>query len=418
MWNASPYGNSELRQVLRSFSACVQEALIVKCDTAARTVAFLRSNAVAPDPRVEKEAVALHEAGWNVLIMAWDRSCSLPHEERDYASVFRIRIHAPFGAGIRNVPRKLRWNLALLRWLIANRKKYSHIHACDYDTIMPALAAKLLFGKKVVYDVFDHILLSPTTVSGQGIIGMLQRTSVSVLAGVMKFIEYWAIRRADAVILVDECRKPLIEGSKPRRLTYIYNTPPAQVAGTQAEKEHSPRLCIAYVGVLYRERGLIEMLDVVNQHPEFSLSLAGFGGDQGVIASKAASIPNVRFLGTVSYERALAISTEADVLFATYDPGLPFHKYSSANKLFEAMMLGKPIIVARGTGMDEVVTRYDIGRVVEYGDIESLEDALVQIASMTVDERRALSERARKLYETSYSWDLMRSRLLELYESM
>lgn len=41
-------------------------------------VVILRSNPVAPDPRVEKEARALSGAGYSVIALGWDRSAALP----------------------------------------------------------------------------------------------------------------------------------------------------------------------------------------------------------------------------------------------------------------------------------------------------------------------------------------------------
>lgn len=37
------------------------------------SVIFLRTNPVSPDPRIEKEADALIEVGYNVSVFAWDR---------------------------------------------------------------------------------------------------------------------------------------------------------------------------------------------------------------------------------------------------------------------------------------------------------------------------------------------------------
>ena len=81
-------------------------------------------------------------------------------------------------------------------------------------------------------------------------------------------------------------------------------------------------------------------------------------------------------------------------------------------------MLGKPIIVARGTSMDEAVTDLNIGKVVRYGDVEQLEMALLEIAAINIDERSALIARAKAAYENGYSWGAMRSRLVELYDDL
>jgi glycosyltransferase involved in cell wall biosynthesis len=119
----------------------------------------------------------------------------------------------------------------------------------------------------------------------------------------------------------------------------------------------------------------------------------------------------------VPYERALELSAQADVLFATYDPAIPNHRLSSPNKLFEALMLGKPIIVARDTNMDYLVEAEGCGLVVTYGDVPGLEEALARLQQDGAL-RRQMGARARQTYETTYSWPRMQARLLSLYREV
>ena len=180
-------------------------------------------------------------------------------------------------------------------------------------------------------------------------------------------------------------------------------------------KEPGCTLRLAYIGLLQVERGLTEMLQVLKIHPEWHLDLAGFGGDEETIRTAAASLKNVRWHGRVPYERALQLSQAADVLFALYDPAIPNHRYSSPNKVFEAMMLGKPIIVARSTNMDMMIERLGCGLVVEYGNIPELEQALLRL-QQDPHFTAQLGVEARKAYDTSYSWNEMQLRLCKLYQ--
>ena len=45
-------------------------------------IVFCRSNPIAPDPRVEKEARALRQAGHEVVVVGWDRTGELPIDEK------------------------------------------------------------------------------------------------------------------------------------------------------------------------------------------------------------------------------------------------------------------------------------------------------------------------------------------------
>lgn len=367
-------------------------------------ILITRSNPIAPDPRVEKIGRALIEVGFDACAVGWDRTGKLAQEEnREGVPVIRLSIRAEFGKGMGNLPQLLRWQWGLWRWLLRHRAEYDLIHACDFDTILPALWMKAFHRKRVVYDIFDfyadHLRATP-----------------SFIKSIIRSIDLWAIGKADALILVDESRIGQVKGSKPRSTTIIYNSP-EDVGGISPAHDVQMKgsMRLAYVGLLQVERGLLEMLAVLKKHPEWQLDLAGFGGDEAVILAAARDMTNVRWHGRVSYPIALQLSAAADVLFATYDPSIENHKYSSPNKIYEAMMLGKPIIVARGTNMDRVVGEANCGCVVPYGDIPSLEDSLLTLA----DNQGILAElgaNARQAYEKRYAWTIMRKRLSDVYE--
>jgi glycosyltransferase involved in cell wall biosynthesis len=372
------------------------------------SVVFLRSNPIAPDPRVEKEASCLADAGYSVRVIAWDRSAELlALEERGKVRIERLPIAARYGRGLANFPALLRWQMGLVHWLSAHRNEYTIIHACDFDTILPALWLKAHHGKTVVYDIFDfyadHLRATP-----------------SWIKGAIRRMDTWAIGRADALILADDARLRQIGGASPRSVTVIYNSPEDEKQSLEDEARRSAdsaqewRLKIAYVGLLQIERGLVELLEVLARRPEWHLDLAGFGGDEEQVLQLARALPNVTWHGRVLYDEALALSAQAEVLVATYDPTIPNHRYASPNKIFEAMMLGKPVVVAAGTHMDELIQAGGCGLVVQYGDVDALEGALASLAADPAL-RQALGEAARSLYERSYSWERMRQRILDLY---
>ncbi len=400
-------------------------------------VLICRSNPIAPDPRVEKIARALASAGENfrsaqqdgerypdgyaVSILGWDRTGELSTADLLPTSgepipLFRLPVRGAFGHGLQNLPSLLRWQAGLLRWLVQHRQEYDLIHACDFDTILPALYCKRWWGKSVIYDIFDfyadHLRATP-----------------NILKQLIRWVDLRAISWADALILADETRYEQIAGARPKRSAVIYNSPEeirpnnstASVAKQDEtgvlpdrQKSDSQGLRLVYVGLLQVERGLIEMISILQRHPEWILDLAGFGGDEQRLHQLVCAMPNVVWHGRVSYQRALQLSQAADVLFATYDPAIPNHRYSSPNKVFEAMLLGKPIIVARNTNMDRMIEQLECGLVIDYGDLSALEGALVKLQT-DPDFRLRLGANARHAYETTYSWSKMEERLLAIY---
>ena len=363
--------------------------------------AMFRSNPVTPDPRVEKTAFAASQLG-SVNVVGWDRigNSTSPQNRTDFILEL-FSFPASFGSGIRNFSRLLRWQWFLVKWVLKNGRGISIFHAFDFDTIFPALLGKLLYKTRVVYDICDfyadHV-----------------RNTPDWILSVILFLDRLAVRSADAVILVDDVRVDQLGNIKPRRLEFIYNTPrDVQVESDRAHEGFT----IAYIGLLQVERGLLELIDVLDLHPNWHLDLAGFGGDENIIVSAAEKVPGVTWHGRVDYEKAIRLSQDADVLIATYDPQIPNHRFSSPNKVFEAMMLSKPVIVAEGTHIDEIINTWQCGLAVPYGNLGALDLALGKLSQDT-SLRLELGKNARKAYDEKYSWNIMEHRLIDVYTSL
>ena len=128
-----------------------------------KRVVLLRSNPVNPDPPVEKAALALLNAGYNVTIIGWDRNTNDAVKKDfiqilDYkVEVVRFGIRAQFNGGIRKNLFPLCNFLKCLRsWLVKNKSTYDIIHAFDFDTGFVASRYAKKFNKKLVYHILDY----------------------------------------------------------------------------------------------------------------------------------------------------------------------------------------------------------------------------------------------------------------------
>ena len=370
-----------------------------------KSILIIRSNPIAPDPRVEKIAYALAEAGYTVRALGWDRSGDFKTQEnRGGYQVERIHSQASNRHGVGNLPQLFGWQVRLTGWLLKHHREFQIIHACDFDTLLPALWCKRRYHQQVVYDIFDFY-------------ADMLRATPRWLVGLIRRAELKAIEAADAVILADQARMEQIRGSHPRRVTVIYNSPADGIVERIPASTQAGALRIAYFGNLQRERGLFELLAVMAKHPDWRLDLGGFGSEEAQVRQQAAQMPNVIWHGLVAYPEVLRLSAAADTLLATYSPAVPNNRYSSPNKVFEAMLLGRPVVVARGTNADRLVEETQGGLVVEYGSVESLEQALTRLAADPAY-REELGQNGRRAYEANYSWARMRRRLEDLYASL
>src|SRR5437867_650721 len=97
-----------------------------------------------------------------------------------------------------------------------------------------------------------------------------------------------------------------------------------------------------------------------------------------------------------------------------YDTEVPGNRLASPNKLFEAMMFGKPVIASADTRMAEVVREEGCGLVVPYGDSSALRGAIERLM-LSPGDAEGMGARGRKAYEAKYNWRAMERRLLEAY---
>lgn len=376
-------------------------------------VIFVRSNPVMPDPRVEKEANSLLELGYDVGILAWNRNTDSEKTskygtiplERGTVPIRWFNVRATFGGGIRNIFSLVIFLLLELGWLIKHRREYDVIHACDFDTVIPAFICSKLFGKKYVYDIFDYYVDAYSV--------------PTFIKPLIEKIDIFMIGCANAVIIVNESRYKQIEKSNPKKLFVIHNSPDIkyfQHNESQVIHNESTKPKFVYVGILSEGRMLKEIIEVFEKTKEWELHIGGFGELEEYIKGKANNNTNILFYGKIPYKTTLKLESQCDALFAVYDPSIPNHKYSSPNKFYEAMILGKPIIVAEGTGIDKIVKAENLGKTIPYTK-EALLIACRDVVSEI--EQNVISSKAMvDLYNKKYSWNIMRDRLKELYNGI
>lgn len=369
-----------------------------------KNVVFVAANPFNPDPRAEKQMISLEKNNYHVFAIGWDRFSNQDTIGKlgENIKVYRKGIPSDFGLGKKNLIPLIKWQFSLLKMLIKQRKQYDIIHAANFDSILPSLMMKLLFRKKVTYDIYDFYVDSfPVP---------------NKLKKLVLKLDCFAIKSADAIILPTEYRLDQIRCSTYKKIAFIHNTPANTTIDGKINKK-TDQLVISYVGVLQNDRFLDEMIEIVKSESKFTLNIAGFGVREKDILNNIKDAPNIHFLGKVDYSKSLKISNEADVLFCIYNPDIPNHKYSAPNKMYEAMMLGKPLLVAKNTGVDKIVDDEKIGFVVDYHNISDTKEALHALYE-NKQLREEMSNNALNVYENKYSWNEMEKRLLELYSSL
>ena len=106
----------------------------------------------------------------------------------------------------------------------------------------------------------------------------------------------------------------------------------------------------------------------------------------------------------------------ADVVYSLLDPTKRLFRLAAPNKLFEALVAGRPILVTRGTWAADEVVAADCGLEVEYS-----KDALrAAIRALQADPaaRERMGRNALRLAREKYNWSRDEAALLEAYRGI
>lgn len=364
-------------------------------------VLIIRSNPCNPDSRVEKIATSLSKLRTHVSVLAWDRDGSTDsNESRPGYHIHRVGIKASYGAGLANIVPMIKFQYKTLVYLWKNRANIDAIHACDFDTALPAFCIAKLCKKILIYDIFDYYV-----------------DTFSVpkkLKPIIKEIENFIINHADACIICSDSRLKQIAPATPKKQVIIHNAPkkPKTLKVFKLKNSKRHRIKIAYVGSLSPHRYIKELLELVQENHLLELHIAGFGVLQDMVEHYAKESDNIEFYGKICYEDTLALENACDILTALYNPDITNHIYAAPNKFYESLFLGKPVVMIRGTGMSEYVLNYKLGEVIDFSKENLLQACIRLVETNTKD----LEKKRKYIYETQFSWDIMEQKLFGIYK--
>ena len=377
-------------------------------------IALVRSNSIIYDIRTIKVLASLYKR-YNLLILGWDRNGLYKFDHlkevmnwkpNDIKTRVRILgIRAPLGREslVSYIPMVFYFPIFWI-WVLINliKSKPKVVYACDLDTILPCYIYKVLFRKKLIFDVYDRYAMT------------LIPAKFKTLHAIVNFFEEFFSAHVDVLIniskeVLDTFRK------KPARSIIIMNCPKDYDFKKEESNESHP-LKIVYTGAVWREsRGLENIIAVIKDLTDVEFVIAGWYREKDKkFLDQILEIPNVKFKGLLEPNEALALEASSDVMIALYDPELLLYNVTLPNKLFEAMMCGVPLITNVAS---HVVNEVGSGIIVKYNDKEQIKKAIVSLRDDS-ELRRRLGLNGRKAFLQKYSWSKMEEELFKICDSL
>jgi glycosyltransferase involved in cell wall biosynthesis len=314
--------------------------------------------------------------------LRWDRQClGVITTKHDNYITDMVQLKAPSGNG----SVMLYW----LRWWNAEYQKIKEfkpdvVHCLNWDTLLPAVRAKHSIGCKVIYHALDSL--------GGSYNGKLK------LRIPARMIEKLTAKWADEIFVVSE---PFLDIF--HRGIVIYNIP--EDTGVKPKSKEG-QFTLFYGGNISNARLIKEVARVTRLY-KARFVLAGKEMDKGIIDYAVSQ--GAEYIGVISHDELIRQTLDASATICLSDMSIPDFRMSMPNKLFEAMMCGKPIVVTDGTPMAKVVDREHCGVVLQ--NVSELARAL---SFLKIDGAR-LGQNGREAYEKQYNWTTESHKLLNVY---
>lgn len=353
-------------------------------------IVLIRSNDIVSDPRAMKYVNFYQAESIPYRLIGWDRDGSLKLASQAY--YYRNRVGYNIG-GFKAALNRLKWFIFVIKTLRKHHKKGSiTIHACDLDSVFPAVVYKKFFNNsiKIIFDIFDWY---SATLYNQH----------PIILHSFKYMERIVIQSVDQIILCEPERKEQIPYSiDEEKISILPNIPNFSdrffLFTDHQYKFDNSLITFAYVGGLVNERCIDEIIELARTG-HINLLIAGYGDEKyKKKLLNLSTCPNIKYFGKVAYKTGLNIMYNADIIYAMYETSNPNHIYAAPNKYYEAMFLGKPIFTTKGTIVERKVNQNNIG----YVSHESIQAISNTIDLITHESITLLGNNALRLWNAKY----------------
>jgi glycosyltransferase involved in cell wall biosynthesis len=388
-------------------------------------ILMVLENSFPPDERVENEIDILLKNGFQITLVCTKRTGKIEIEEKNGLTILRIPLSKfiyKSGALALELPFYFYfWNKHLKDILKGIRFDAIHLHDLPLVKVCASLAVKYNLplvcdyheNRPEIMKMYHHVQSFP----GKWLISVIRWLKYQVKESL----------KADRLILVtDEAKEYYINnyGLDPQKIVVL----PNYISLDRFRKlipEHNVKpsdhnnFTLAYFGDTGLRRGTLTILEAADKLRDKNIHflIIGTSSEQQFLEkeARALNLNNVTFAGWVPPAEAMKLIDEADAGICPFLRNI-HHDTTYANKMFQYMAMGKPVIVSDCTAQANFVTRENCGLVFEAGNVDELCGSILKLTDRK--EYDLFSRNASACVTEKYNWENYGSRLIELYSSL
>jgi glycosyltransferase involved in cell wall biosynthesis len=380
-----------------------------------------------PDERVENEILVLTKEGFHVTLVcaAKERNGNITVEQIENLIIYRIPVSKfiyKSGAIALIVPFYFSfWSKRLNR--IINEIKPDAIHIHDLPLVKVGIRLSRKHKIPVVADYHEN---RPEIMKMYHHVQSFPGKYLISIKGWYKY-QIRQTPKVDRLILVtDEAKEYYAEyyGIDIKKITVLPNyisTERFRAFGFSAEaaSENARPFTAVYFGETGLRRGTMTILESAKILHEKNIKfiIIGNSREQEILEKtvRDQGLDNVTLTGRLPVPQAMKIISSSDIGLCPFLRNI-HHDTTYANKMFQYMALGKPVVVSNCTAQVNVVKLENCGVIFTSGNASDLSEKILSLTEKSGYE--LLSRNARSCVYSKYNWETSGVRLTNLYNEL
>jgi glycosyltransferase involved in cell wall biosynthesis len=183
------------------------------------------------------------------------------------------------------------------------------------------------------------------------------------------------------------------------------------------------RRLVLYQGGFSVDRGIEELVRALETPPlgdlDAAVVLMGYGRLRDRLAAEALQRPGrLYLLDAVPPDELLEWTASADLGYVGQPPRTLNQRLNLANKLFECIMAGVPVVVAAGTQHCRLVAAEDLGACADIESPASISQVAAALLSAPDEERERRRAHCRSVALARFTWERQQTGLVGAYRAL
>ena len=388
---------------------------------------MILDNEFDSDPRVKNEVQSLQKAGHEVFVLCYNFSDKV---DKDWhgARIVRINANKTYIKKLNGLNNTL-FNFFPIYWkkrieLFVKDYQIENLHVHDLWMLDAALRANRKLKLPLIVDLHENFVFAiqhykySTTFPGNVLISHEKWKSCE---------PKWLSQTDNIIVVIEEAKDRLIKlgipGSKisvvPNYVNIADYSNESRGLTHKLKQEYADHFVMTYTGGFDVHRGLdipIKAIPtILNTIPNFKFVLVGGGSNEPELKQLAKDYgvePYVDFRGYLPHGDLPSYVSASDICIIPHRK-TPHTDNTIPHKLFQYMVMEKPVLGSNCTPIERIITETRSGEVYQH---DSPDECAQAVITSYQSERQEVGAQGKAAVESKYNWQEASKKLISLYD--